>query len=232
MKKLIILSAIVFGTLNGFAQNKTILSLSSGISLPLGDFASSSQNNPDAGLAKAGMHFDFSGSYRITKQLGVCGLVRYQFNPVNEDALKNSMNPADNPFPLTFELTTKPWKSYTYMLGLTGSVPVSQKLNWESKFMVGLSTVSSPDFDFSVNFMGMNESVSNKGKPSTYGSLLLGSGLRYRLNENWSLSGQIDYWLTEIKSTQKSSDGSIEESRGQYMNLSSLNIGVGIGYSC
>ncbi|GAB1449049.1 MAG: hypothetical protein LCH37_07955 [Bacteroidetes bacterium] len=233
MKKGIILSAILFGAIHGFTQNKSFIGLSSGLSLPLGNFASTSQNNPTAGLAKAGMQIDLSGSYLFSKHIGVCGLLRYQANPVNEDAIRDAMNPSGNPFSIDFTLKTKPWKSFTYMAGINGIIQLNPKLSWENKAMIGLSTVKSPDFDLSVNFMGVNETGSISGKPSTYGSLLLGSGLRYNVKNNWCLSAQIDYWLTEteLKSTTKNSDGSIEESSGQYMNLSTLSIGLGIGYS-
>lgn len=233
MKKLIILSALALGVMQGFSQNKTFVSLATGSSIPLGNFASSSPNNPDAGLAKAGMHFDLSGSYKITKHFGLTGLLRYQFNSFNEDAFRSAINPEGSPFPINLGIESKPWKSYTYMIGLNGIVPLNKKLSWESKAMLGLSTVKSPDYKVTMNIMGVSGEVSATGKPSTYGSLLLGTGIRYQLKERWHLTAQADYWLTEteVKSTITSSDGTTESSSGQYMNLSTLNIGIGVGYS-
>jgi hypothetical protein len=96
-------------------------------------------------------------------------------------------------------INSKPWRVNTFMLGLNGSVPIKKNLSWESKFLIGISTVTPFDLETTINFMGSTQNSKLVGKPSSYGSLLLGTGLKYHLNAKWMLLGTVDYWITETQ---------------------------------
>ncbi len=230
MKQILILLTCLFGTSQVFSQEKAHIAISSGLSLPLSNYGSSDLNKENAGLAKTGYAIDLSGYYRINPHFGISGLIRHQRNGLDEDVLKAALSP----FALggSLDIKSKPWRINTYMVGLNGSVPINNKLSWESKFLIGASTVTPFDMEMNVSFMGINQSSKTEGQPSTYGSLLLGSGIKYDLNSKFLILGNVDFWITETQLKMKSTepDGTTTTESGSYMNISTLNFSLGLAY--
>lgn len=230
MKQILILLTCLFGTTQVFSQEKAHIAISSGLSLPLSNYGSSDLNNEKAGLAKTGYAIDLSGYYRINQHFGLAGLIRHQRNGLNEDVVKAVFSPFTAGGSLDFK--SNPWRINSYMIGLNGSVPINNKLSWESKLLIGASTVTPFDMELTMNFMGSTETMKSEGQASTNVSLLLGSGLKYDLNDKFLILGNADFWITETQPKTKGtqSDGSTSIESGPYMNITSINLSLGLAY--
>ncbi|MFY8022100.1 MAG: outer membrane beta-barrel protein [Bacteroidia bacterium] len=233
MKQFFILAACLLGTFQAFSQENAHIAISSGFNIPLGNYGSDDITKEDAGLAKTGFSIDVSGYYKLNKHFGLSGLFRHQRNGFNEVVYKNVLQAIVGN---NLTINSKPYRINTIMIGLNSSVPIKKNLSWESKLLLGSSTVTQCNLETTVNIMGTNQNSKIVGHTSSFGSLLLGTGLKYQLNEKWILLGTADYWITKTKPeftiTEDSGSGPITRTSASstYINLSSLNISLGLAY--
>ncbi|HWB62037.1 MAG TPA: hypothetical protein VG603_00900 [Chitinophagales bacterium] len=96
--KLLLVTVILLPGLTGTAQDKTekikaksFVEFSAGISAPFGNFAKSDYDNPKAGFAQLGPHFNFGGAYFIPHtNFGFGGFIAY-----SQYTLRNMQNMSD-----------------------------------------------------------------------------------------------------------------------------------------
>jgi hypothetical protein len=146
MKKIVFAVLIITAmSLNGNAQGKKgYIGISAGPSFPIGDLSSKDSDNASAGWANTGGIFDISFAYKLGNgNFGITALLRGQVNPFDAQAYANEL--ANQFSGVVWSVDTKAWGIGGLMAGGFGSFPVSKKVNFDARAMIGFLTAVSPE---------------------------------------------------------------------------------------
>jgi hypothetical protein len=208
-KKVIIKSSIFFeaaflvyflisNTASITAQDKKgYIGISLGPSLPIGDFASKNFSNTNAGFATNGAIFDISFAYKLGKSnFGITGLIRGQANALDHQAMADELGNSLRGTNWTVE-SGGAWSLGGYFIGGIGSFPVSEKVSFDTKAMIGIGISTIPEITItsSDNF----GSYWTKQSSTTSSSLAytLGVGFKFELGKSLYLLTNLDYLGSE-----------------------------------
>ncbi|MDD4636202.1 MAG: outer membrane beta-barrel protein [Bacteroidales bacterium] len=171
-------------TANNQNKRKGYIGLSMGPSMPLGDFADKSN-----GAAKTGMQLNLINyGYLYSKNVGIAAMWFGASHPIDLKGID-------------------PWSCGGVMVGPLFSFPVSEKVDWDIKPMLGYSVTSLPDLG-----SGTEDAASF--------AFNLGAQIRFHVSNNFSLLLSADYFSTKAKFT----DYRIEQ------KINTLSFGFGVAY--
>lgn len=112
---------IVFLPLSVMAQKRNLVSFSGGYSLPVGQFASENLNDPEAGLAGAGIYGQLSYERKVLGWLGLRLTGNLNSNTTNAQPLIDRFSPLlTKPESYTWEKETTTWQLGAILLGPAG----------------------------------------------------------------------------------------------------------------
>jgi hypothetical protein len=210
-----------------FAQDKGYIALSGGGAIPLGKFANTDVNANDVGYAKAGGFFDLSFNYKLYKNFGISSILRAQFNGFNTKAVTDQ-NSGQNK-----STSAQPWKTQSLMAGAYYALPLGKKFSFESRAMLGASNAILPQVDQSSTFLGNNYTSTTHSKSAIALSYLLGVGAKMNIRSKLCALFTVDYTSSNPNFKQVESSTTFNNMT-QYtdvkLRISSLNIGLGIGF--
>ncbi len=130
--------------LAGFAQDKNMISLTGGYSLPLGSFASKQFSDPEAGLAGDGIYGQLSYERRIGSWWGLRLTGSLNENQTNADPLIEEYSVfLPNPDTYTWESTVTKWRLGAVLLGPSTYLSLG-RLTLEGHVQAGAVFVCSP----------------------------------------------------------------------------------------
>jgi hypothetical protein len=185
---LIILTAVALNTQAQYQKGH--IGLSMGPSIPLGDFASKNIDNSNSGFANTGAFLDISFAYKLGYgNFGLTALLRGQSNPINAQALVNEMAQ-----PIIVEanwIENTSWNLGGLMFGGFGSFPISQKISFDTRAMIGFLRTTSPET--TVTFPGLSKIIIKQSVSATSFAYSMGIGFRFELGEKLDLLTNLDY---------------------------------------
>ena len=203
----------------GFSQDKkdnSILSLSFGPSLPLGNYHSTDINNSKAGFAGFGGDVNISYAHLLHKNFGIAAAVIGHFHPLNTNAMEKSFDNekfitgpvfitgmGQPPPPPTsyiewsnWKFNKKSWLSGSALLGAYGDFPVTPKVSIIAKAMAGAACVSMPELKGEA-YNDTSLIMVDQKKVSSIGfAYVLNAGVKYNLTKRFSLLAAIEYFST------------------------------------
>lgn len=230
VKKLLLLLALTAINANHcISQNKGYVAISIGPSIPIGDFASKDGKNDSAGFAKTGAIFDISFVYKLGKNLGISALLRGQSNSVDNSAFANELSKQVGG---SWTVDSESWKIGGLMLGGYGSYPISSKVSFDLKAMIGFLRASSPELFVTLNGSGGAAWVKQESKSATSFSYLVSTGFKFDVGKKIYLLTNLDYLGSkpEFKNvTTTNSSGGNSTTGTLSQNFGTLNLGIGIG---
>ena len=236
-----------------FSQNESVvksdiqkvkegfLLVSLGANIPLGNLAEKDMENPDAGLAKTGLDFRFSGGYQILKNLGLIGQISSNSFPVD---VKKIADYSAKQYPgISYSVTSNSgWKLINLGVGVYGYFPfgLEEKLIFVPKVIVGFSNSSSPAYSITAynKSNGITSSISGNQEigfaESPIFTYVLGAGVNYNIGKKMFINGNVEYLGSGSDVFYKNvifelSDGT-KYTTDFEMNFKSLNITVGFGF--
>ena len=231
MKKLFIVLTVSFVTAtNCFSQNNGYIAISLGSSKPIGDFASNDPNKAAAGYAKSGAIFDVSFGFKLGKNLGIAALLRGQANPTDAQAYADQISKQNPGVSGTVE--SKNWSIAGYMGGAYGSFPITEKLSFESKVLIGFLSATSPEM--TVNLIGPGGTAwakQNSATSSTF-AYMLSTGFKFDVAKRVCMLANIDYLGANPEFsnvTTTASNGTMSKTTFS-QSFGTVNIGVGVGF--
>ncbi len=186
MKKYIIIAATLIASYTGFAQgvndipiigNKITIGIDGGLSIPSGDFGSTSTSgsttgsSTTSGFAKLGFCYDIYAGVKVFKLLGV--MAQYGGNSHSYDASKL------NTSSLTFT-SNGGYNLSEYLIGPYVSVKLL-KIKIEGKALGGLVTSNYPTISGSSNVGGIATSVVSSFKTGNGFGYIIGAKLKYMM---------------------------------------------------
>lgn len=232
MKKAVLLLTIcLFAVTKGFSQDKGYVAVSIGPSFPIGDFASKDPDNEKAGLAQTGAIFDISFGYKLGKNFGVAALIRGQANSTDTQAIVDELY-TQIPSTVNADVETGNWTAGAFLAGGYASFPVSKKISFDPRVMIGFLSATSPDTDVYLSDGSNSGWVKQASVTSTAFAYLVGVGLKFDVGKRICILTNLDYMGAnpEFKDVQTlSSDGNIEVNNWK-QPFSTINVGVGVGY--
>ena len=192
MKKALFLLVLIILSVSLSGQDterKGFIGLSLGPAFPVGDFADNSLTNGDAGYAKIGLNLCLVNfGYKFGENFGIAALwsgSAHNFDIAGIDGT---------------------WAYGSLMAGPMMSMPVSERLDFDLKWMIGFVSAT-----FETNDFGEED-----GEGFGWD---LGASLRYHFTEKWSFLINADYF------SAKPELESYGVSRKQKITAINLNIG-------
>jgi hypothetical protein len=204
MKKLLIIACLFISGL-GFSQTEYyngFISFSAGRTIPLGDFASTSDANPHAQFAKNGSAFSIDGAYFLHKNFGISG----SFYSRNWELVKEEFNEV----PL--------YKSQGLMLGGIGTIPLKPRLDLDFTAKAGYVLLSIEQIEKDTK----GTSVPHVLQRGTGASIALsaGVGLRYHWKHRIEALFTANFFQTQPE---------LQDEVGE-IKITSMVYSFGIGY--
>lgn len=215
---LLFVSTCLFVFTSFSQQHNNSVTLSLGPAFPVGKFASTNADDPNAGAARIGGVADLSYAYSFNhSNFGIFALARARINSIDVQA---SLSPLMKTFPgYDWPAAHKYWEAGAFMVGGYHSSLLTNKISIEEGLMFGVAYALRPaynttaikalnDFPGDADVLFIN---SPKAHAITFSSLLkIGASLQ--LTNNISLVADIDYWY--IKPTFKNVTQSISIANG------------------
>jgi hypothetical protein len=232
MKKITALFILVLAITTIQAQ-RSYLGLSFGGSIPGEEFAKKSIVD-DGGYALPGFVIDFSAAYIFDYYLGIAGTLTFSNNSIDrkkfgEDILEG-LEPVQLPQETEVDIKVGNWMYTNIMVGPMLTLPV-WKLNFDLRGVAGLSIMLSPpqEINARIDDEYYFERRSNQTVNFAY---MLGTGIRYNMNEGTALRLSADYFRSRPSFTSDT-DGLIYEITGKPsydMNIGAVHINIGIAW--
>ena len=193
----------------------------------MGDFASKDADNNSAGWANTGAIFDISFAYKLGEgNFGITALLRGQANFLDTDALTNELflqEPSVN-----WAVESDAWSVSGFMIGGFRTFPMSEKVSFDTKILIGFSSASSPEL--TITDINSTAWVIQKSSSATSFAYLLGVGFKFSVGNRIYLMTNIDYFGSkpEFSNVETiASDGSIYIDTWS-QSISTINLGFGI----
>jgi len=201
-------------------DKKGYIGISLGPSFPIGKFASKDLNSDEAGFATSGAIFDISFAYKLGNgNFGITALLRGQYNDLDAQKIENDLNAG-----LTVDADG--WSVGGLMVGGFGEFPISSKVTFDPRLMIGFMNTSSPEITISGNGDWIKQSSSD----ATSFAYLMGAGFKFNVGKKLYLLTNIDY----LRSKPEFSDVEIIASDGTRdfttwsQTISTINLSIGI----
>lgn len=217
MKKSVFVLLGVLVTLSTIAQGdnqnekKSFLSFNIGPSIPIGDFASATLDNEEAGFSLTGITLDLNYLYSFHKNVGLAVSGFYNMNGLDISKLRETTGVSS--------LKMDHWQFIGLAAGPAFSFDISPKAIGDVRIMGGLATANSPD-------VKTNGTTLVPEDWATSGLFQAGVGCRVNIGTNTFFTGGIDYRYLRPTFKVKVDN----EIMSAEQNMSILNLTVGIGF--
>ena len=207
MRKLTFLIAIIINpALSVFSQNissKSLITLSAGPSMPIGDYGKTDKENIHSGFSNAGISASISYNYKLNKTIGLEAMVFGQRNSLNTSAVERNLSETgfldqQQGYYSNWSVDKKNWQIGSVMLGATSEFPSSNssKLSFSGKILFGLAYVKSPDLKADSRQKNAYTVFSGEYGSNTGPSWLVSPGVNYKLSNRFNLILNAAYFGT------------------------------------
>jgi len=185
---------------------KNFVSFTAGPSFPLGEFASKSTNNIQAGLAKTGYVIELKFAHQFDELFAVTSSAAYALYAIDHSKINDGT------------ASIKPWEYYSFLIGpmITGNI--SKKIVLDMAALTGYAYINAPKVN--VN----NEVVSKKNNTNAI-PLKFAVDFRFLFTQKAYFFSGINYLYMRpnFNTTVQSQDISFK----QQMNTIGINVGIG-----
>lgn len=182
-----------------FSQNKGMLHLAAGGTLPVGKFASKDVNDPESGLARFGGLAGLAYSHPFGKNnWGYTIEVRGKLNGIDKQANETVLRQANPNF--SWSSTGGPWKAISAMTGVYYTIAAGTKIDIRAELIAGAARCYLPENTllglFDTAHTGATHFIQAKvNKASTTAfSAKAQAGVIYHLSNNLHLMANLDFW--------------------------------------
>ena len=218
---------------------KNFIGLSTGVSVPTGEFAKTDVGsfgawNNTSGFAKTSFNIGVDGAYYFLKRLGIAGTITYSdHGALNASDVSKLAQGYQQAFDVDQDSAASSgrYKALNVMLGPILSLPC-KKFIFDFRAMAGiLKSFSTPQINSTLTDASINYPFSQLSSTASAFGLQAGVGVRYALTETWALSLKADYFYSSgVKITnenRKNNAGRLETKQ----EMSWVNVSAGIAYT-
>ena len=229
-KNLFLLLVILFNFLQGFSQNKSMVSISMGPSFAVGNFANKNPNNSTSGIATTGVVFDIHFTHLLNENLGIAAILRGQSNATDAKAIEDEMKKM---YPqVQWSVQSNYWGIGGLLFGGFGTWPLYNKCSFDAKFLIGIANATSPEITITGKSALSTEWVKQNSTPSNTFAFMPGVGLNVHPTNRISILLNLDYLLANpdfINVNTYSSTGQLVKYAFS-QKMETINISLGFGW--
>ena len=183
-------------------NTKAYIGISLGPSLAMNTIAGTDFTELNNGFATSGLTIDLVNfGYKLSPRFVLLGKITGSSFLLDEDELlKGYMGVPPLQGDFTFELN-KPWSFGAFMIGAAYSIP-QDKFNFDLKFMVGNSNLSTPEYK--VTYVSPSNNAAEITWLSSNTSAFafsIGAQIHYHFTNKFLLMGSLDYIQSEYQIT-------------------------------
>jgi len=224
--------ALVCLSIQTYAQeavdHRGFIGVSLGPSIPTGDYSSNSITNRRAGFARTGATFNINFHYKFSKYIGIAAISTGNAHPLNEEEHVKTFQWIDPA--LRWELNTDLWSVGGTLGGILLSFPAGF-MDIDLKGLIGFSYSELPEMRVTGSSDTFYETVIQRSSSASSPALNLGTNFRFAISDNWSLTFNIDYFITNPEFNIKTETNfAIQKEFTIKRNISMLNLSFGAGY--
>lgn len=235
MKKFKLISATVLlsiaFTQKMMAQSSNgMVSFSLGPSIPIGNFSNSELSNSDAGWANTGSLIDFSFAQKLgNSKFGIIAKFRSQANPLDNKSLTEEYE--NQTTGAICEVNSKPWSTGAILVGGFASLPISNKIYFDPKALIGFSGSISPDISVDITSNGYTGWVIQNGQSASAFAFMVGAGFRFEVGKRCYILAEVDYLNTTpgFRNIEVASSMGEKIKFNSILTLQTINTSVGLG---
>jgi hypothetical protein len=229
MKNLLLLLTIsLVSIITCHAQDKGYVAVSMGPSFPVGGFANKDLADESAGAATTGAIFDISFAYKLGKNFGLSALLRGQANPIDNKDIEKQLNQTGD----SWNVDKTVWSSGGILFGGYGSFPISSKVSFDTRAMIGVMNTACPELNVTLEGTGGEVWINQSSVSAASFAYLIGGGIKYDVGKKICLLVNIDYLSSKPEFTDveiTSSDGSAPQIATVSQSIGTINVGFGVG---
>ncbi|HET9744588.1 MAG TPA: hypothetical protein VFP97_02680 [Chitinophagaceae bacterium] len=218
MKKVLVLVAALLVCFVVTAQDKrasidqkSAFSINIGPSLPVGDFESTNEDNPNAGFAKTGFNFNLNYDYKFIPNVGLGANVFYGFHNIQDELLHN----------IATNSSADHYQYVGVLIGPMFSGVITPKTNINFRLMGGVARSNSPEFV-------LNGATFVEGDWASAFAWKLDGDVRFSFSKNAFFMLNVGYLQTR-PDFKVNFLGEIENAE-IHVSVINLNAGVGIKF--
>lgn len=233
MKKLIILLLFISQLSFGQSSNRQFVGLSVGPSFPLDDFGKAVLDDSTSGFAKTGIALSFNYTYRIAHNFGLQLIINYSGNSLDNVSYKDQLEAAHPDYGVSVE-SPRNWTSGGLFLGPYLRFPLTEKLSWDIRALVGYFGSYTPNVIIRTtkkdDLNDKGEYYIERSRANNFG-YLVGTGLKYRKDSYYILLFG-DYVSSTLKFKDATGwDWDKEPFKTSFsQNINYLTVTIGVGY--
>jgi hypothetical protein len=234
MKKLIRISILLLVFVTGIVvsqaqNNKYVLGVRYGYSLPMGQFASQEYNY--GAYAMLGNSFEAEGTWYFHKSIGFGMNYSMSFYQVATGYyLEDLQNDTTNPSAVYNFLKSEPYTVNSYLAGFFYRLPVTDRIGVSFKGMGGICKVRTPYQFYSGTYLIGNLFHVITPAISSKFSVLVGATIRYKLFDHVDLLMESEFSYVESKFTFWKNGYTTKEVHSMKMPLFKLQPGINITF--
>jgi hypothetical protein len=231
MKQYLLSVALVSSiALQSAAQGeKGFVGLSLGPNVPMGNFNSRNVNNGEAGFARTGGSFDISAGYKLGgSHFGITAMLRahsnsYDVQPLVEDLKFQAPQ-------VNWNVESSAWRMGGLLLGGFGSIPISEKVYFDARALVGIVNATSPQINITGSDATETFWVKRDARTARSFAYLFGAGFKFDIAPKWYLLTNIDYIGTTVEFPNIELTSSLGDRQrfGIEQEMASFNLSVGV----
>jgi hypothetical protein len=224
-----LLSKATVGIAQETIEKKAHFGISVSPAFAIGNFASKDYDNPSSGWANPGFSFSMTLDYKLGKgNWGISALSRSQVHLFDAQAYANEL--AAKMSGAYWIVESSGWGLNSLLVGGFGSVPISSKVSFNGKALLGYTTVTQPDIT-SIGYVGGNSFwVKQSTSAAISFSYMLSTGFKFELGKKYLLLTGIDYLgaapeFSNVEILSSDGDRTFDTWR---QNISTINLNLGV----
>lgn len=209
------------------SKNKGYIGINAGVNIPMSRYAGTTPTIINGvGYAKTGERIDLSFGYKLSKSIGIAGMLSSIINSMDEQALTNNYSKLY--YSNNVKITSTSWYLENIMLGAYGSFSNAKKCSFESRVMIGALIATKPEIIMSAASYKQDE----KSATSANFCYLFGIGLKYNINDKLCFLSNLDYTGSKIiySNIPITNSNGAKSSYTANLTYTAINIGIGLGF--
>ena len=177
-------------------ENDFLIGITSGLSMPVGNYIKTDYNDPKSGFGGSGYNLGLSGTWYFHKNWGVASLISY--HSYSFKGLQSIADGIHEAYAIDSATVNVLGSNYAinFLVGPCYQLPVNQKLSFDFRLIGGLINAHIAGYENYIEDQAASTFSQKASTANTFG-YQLGSACRYRISNQFSVFLNLDYFYSK-----------------------------------